>query len=72
MIKFTSFYKLKLIGQAVILVGGVRRRFWVLVVWVYGSILEEAGILLPKGCGLRWGWGQKSIYGMIFGLVINH
>jgi hypothetical protein len=23
-------------------------------VWVYGSILEEVGILLPKGCSLRW------------------
>jgi hypothetical protein len=53
------------------MLGGVRSRFWVLMVWVYGSILEEVGILLPKGCGLRWGWSQKSISGMIFGVVIN-
>jgi hypothetical protein len=53
------------------MVGGVRRRFRVLMVWVYGSILEEVGIFLPKGCGLRWGWGRKSVFGMIFGVLIN-
>jgi hypothetical protein len=44
----------------------------VLMAWVYGSILEEAGIVLPKGCDLRWGQGRKFAYGMIFGVVINH
>jgi hypothetical protein len=53
-------------------VGGVRSKFRVLMVWVYGSIFEEVGILLPKGCGLRWEWSRKSISGMIFSVVINH
>ena len=39
--------------------------------WVNGSILEEVGIVLLKGCSLRWGWGQKSASSTIFGVVIN-
>jgi hypothetical protein len=64
----TRLLKLSMMSRKM---GGVQRSFWVLMAWVYGSILEVVRIVLPKGCGLRWGRGRKSASYMIFGAVIN-